>query len=96
MAKRNTYSPDFKVQVVEEYLSSKTSYRALTKKYNIPDTKSIREWIKKYNEFGKNYFYENHKVHPKKKQQVDFENMTLEEQNYYLLRELTILKKPKH
>ena len=52
MAKRNTYSPDFKVQVVEEYLSSKTSYRALTKKYNIPDTKSIREWIKKYNEFG--------------------------------------------
>ena len=95
MSKRNTYSPDLKVQVAEEYLDGNTSYRILIKKYDIPDTKTVREWVKLYNKFGKDYFYETHRKHSKKLEDIDFEDMTIEEQNYYLMRENAILKKAK-
>ncbi|KMO89246.1 transposase, partial [Lacticaseibacillus rhamnosus] len=40
------YSSEFKVKVVQEYLSGRVSYNSLCTKYSIPSTKPVREWVK--------------------------------------------------
>ena len=47
--KRKKYSPEVKVQVVEEYKAGKGSLRSICKKYGIKDHKTLREWISCYN-----------------------------------------------
>ena len=47
--KRKKYSPEVKVQVVEEYKAGKGSLRSICKKYGIKDKKTLREWIMWYN-----------------------------------------------
>ena len=47
--KRKKYSPEVKVQVVEEYKAGKGSLRSICKKYGIKDHKTLREWILCYN-----------------------------------------------
>ncbi len=44
-----SYSKEFKIMVVNEYLSGKSSLRDLMIKYNIPAKITIQRWIKKYN-----------------------------------------------
>lgn len=44
-----SYSREFKMTVVNEYLSGKSSLRDLMVKYNIPANITIHRWIKKYN-----------------------------------------------
>ena len=46
------YSFEFKKQIVLEYLSGKGSSNSLAKKYQIPQGKLVRTWIKNYNELG--------------------------------------------
>lgn len=46
------YSLEFKLQVVTEYLNGEGSYRIIAKKYNIPDTKPIRDWVSIYETLG--------------------------------------------
>lgn len=46
------YSLEFKLQVVTDYQAGKGSYKILAEKYNIPDIKSIREWVSVYEAFG--------------------------------------------
>lgn len=40
------YSSEFKVQVVQEYLSGRVSYNTLCAKYSIPSGKPVRGWVK--------------------------------------------------
>ena len=40
------YSSEFKVQVVQEYLSGRVSYPTLCAKYSIPSMTPIRRWVK--------------------------------------------------
>ena len=47
--KRKKYSPEVKVQVVEEYKAGIGSLRSICKKYGIKDHKTLREWISCYN-----------------------------------------------
>jgi len=47
--KNNSYTPDFKRMVVEEYLASKKSLQDLCFKYKIPRHKQLSDWIKVYN-----------------------------------------------
>ena len=47
--KRKKYSPEVKVQVVEDYKAGKGSLRSICKKYGIKDHKTLREWISCYN-----------------------------------------------
>ncbi len=43
------YSPDLKLQAVQDYLSGSGSYRQIIDKYKIASDKQLRNWIKKYN-----------------------------------------------
>ena len=47
------YSYEFKLKVVQEYLSGKGNYDYLAKKYNIPSSTPLKEWVASYKEFGK-------------------------------------------
>ncbi len=46
------YSYEFKKQIVNEYLSGKSGSIELAKKYGIPQSKMVRNWISCYREFG--------------------------------------------
>jgi transposase len=43
------YSKELKIQAVKDYLSGDFSLREVTRKYEIPSTSTLRQWIKKYN-----------------------------------------------
>ncbi len=96
-SKFNTYSYEFKVQVVEDYLSGKSGgLSAITKKYHLKSHTQIRNWVKKYKEdifsLGMETRGKNSTGRPKS---VKLDEMTLEEQNQYLRMENDILKKLK-
>lgn len=44
-----SYSSEFKIRCVEEFLSGKGSLEYITSKYNISSDSVLRRWIKKYN-----------------------------------------------
>lgn len=46
--RNNSYSLKFKVQICQEYLSGKGSYRDLAVKYGISSHAIVRQWVKKY------------------------------------------------
>ena len=46
------YSYEFKKQIVDAYNNGEGSYSFLADKFGLSDTKSIREWVAKYNSFG--------------------------------------------
>ena len=46
------YSYEVKKKIVIEYLNGEGGYRYLAKKYNIPDKKTIRVWVKAYKKLG--------------------------------------------
>ena len=45
----NSYTKEFKMQLVQEYFSGQGSLRDLCLKYNIPSNYTLRKWIKMYN-----------------------------------------------
>ncbi|HEX3040334.1 MAG TPA: transposase [Caproiciproducens sp.] len=51
MSKRGNkkYSKEFKLEVVQEYLTGKGSQREICKKYEIPAKRTLERWIKWYN-----------------------------------------------
>ena len=44
-----SYSKEFKMAIINEYLAGGTSYELLSVKYNIPSNKVVRKWVSKYN-----------------------------------------------
>ena len=48
------YSPEFKLNIVNEYLQGNLGYDSLAKKYGIPHRKQIWTWVWKYKHSGKN------------------------------------------
>ena len=50
--RNHEYSPELKLQAVQEYLSGKGSLAELSKKYGLRDKKELRSWIKVYNVHG--------------------------------------------
>jgi len=47
--RNNSYSSDFKIEVIKAYLNGEGSYRDLARKYQIPSKETIRIWVSKYN-----------------------------------------------
>ena len=45
----SSYSKEFKLTVIEEYIAGSGSIRNLCMKYKIPSTHTLRQWIKCYN-----------------------------------------------
>ena len=46
------YSPELKLQAVQDYLSEKGSLIEISKKYGLRDKKQLRNWLKVYNAHG--------------------------------------------
>lgn len=105
--KRKTYSKEFKLMVVEDYLSGKSGgIMQIAKKYAIPKAYMVTLWTRKYNEKGPDSLGENRgkakckrKGRPKKNMSDKEKIKYLEAENAYL-REIVkkrenILKKKK-
>jgi len=52
MKKRKQYSPEFKLQVVKDYLNSPKSFNDITNEYSIPSSNTVHKWVKKYIDSG--------------------------------------------
>ena len=50
--RNHAYSPELKLQAVQEYLSGKGSQAELSKKYGLRDRRQLRNWLKVYNAHG--------------------------------------------
>ena len=44
-----SYSKEFKLKIVQEYIDGKGSFKFLSLKYNIPSDRVVRNWVKRYN-----------------------------------------------
>ena len=49
---RKQYSPEFKLQVVKDYLNSEKSLNDIANEYSISSNKSVHGWVKKYVDSG--------------------------------------------
>lgn len=47
--KNKVYSPELKLQAVQDYLAGKGSQQEICRKYDISDRKRLRDWISCYN-----------------------------------------------
>lgn len=105
--KRKTYSKEFKIMVVEDYLSGKNGgIVQIAKKYSIPKEYMVTLWTRKYQSAGPDSLGENRgkakgirKGRPKKNLSIEEKLRYLEVENAYL-REIVkerenILKKKK-
>ena len=50
--RKHIYSPELKLQAVQEYLSGKGNQAELSKKYGLRDRRQLRNWLKVYNAHG--------------------------------------------
>ena len=50
--REHIYSPELKLQAVQEYLSGTGSQAELSKKYGLRDRRQLRNWLKVYNAHG--------------------------------------------
>ena len=50
--REHIYSPELKLQAVQEYLSGKGSQAELSKKYGLRDRRQLRNWMKVYHAHG--------------------------------------------
>ena len=50
--RNHAYSPELKLQAVQEYLFGKGSQAELSKKYGLRDRRQLRNWLKVYNAHG--------------------------------------------
>lgn len=46
------YSEEFKLQVVQEYLTGPSGFKTLAKKHGMPDASPLKQWMKSFQEFG--------------------------------------------
>lgn len=58
-----TYSQEFKLKVVKEYLDGKGSYSSLSKKYEISHS-AVSAWVKKYNMKGEDALKNGNSITP--------------------------------
>ncbi|MED5103503.1 transposase [Niallia circulans] len=40
------YSEEFKIKIVTEYLNGNLGYKTIARKYNIPNLKPLKNWLK--------------------------------------------------
>ena len=50
--KNNSYSNEFKLQVVQSYLNSEDSYVTTAEKFSIRSKTQVERWVQKYKEVG--------------------------------------------
>ena len=60
--KNKKYSPEYKIKCVKEVLEDHKSQKEITRKYELKTDRTIRRWIRNYQEHGESYFDEEHRV----------------------------------
>jgi len=70
----NTYSKEFKLMVVKEYLANNGSLDYLANKYHIPSYETLRRWVLKYNRHEEIKSYDHDRsVYKMKSRKVNYE-----------------------
>lgn len=93
----NKYSTEFKLKVVEKYLSIQSGgVNSIAKKHGLKSPTQLRNWIKKYR-IDPQLLAEDNRGRKSKgrRKKIKLDEMSLEEQNAYLRMENDILKKAK-
>ncbi|MGX5373571.1 transposase [Bacillus cereus] len=49
----NTYSNEIKLSAIQRYLNGEGSYGMIAEKYQIRSSTQLKNWVKKYKEYGK-------------------------------------------
>ena len=93
MRKNRRYTPEFKIQCVNDVLSGRKSQEEICRENRMTKTNLIR-WIKNYQEHGEEYFYQEHRgstgnpyaaLHTKKNlselERLELENLKLRIEN---------------
>ena len=107
--KKNNYSLDFKLNLVNLYLTGEMSYQSLANEFKINNPSMIARWVKEFREEGieglkskkrgsplnmqKTDNHKNRKNKNSKTKEEVSELEKLREENYYLQMEVEILKK---
>jgi transposase-like protein len=101
-SKFNRYSPEFKIKVVEAYLSGEFGGSKKTANYfGLPSKDRVMKWVKRYKESGpQSSFVETRgratkvdNINKGRLKKVNLDEMTKDEQIAYLKMENDILKK---
>ena len=94
------YSPELKLKVVEEYLSSQGSSGFIADKYALSSGRRVLIWVKQYKRHGEKYFYTETRgkttkaENPKKGRPKKYEKiLSTEEKIKFLEMENSVLKK---
>ncbi|WP_208590936.1 transposase [Gracilibacillus suaedae] len=69
------YSEEFKIKLVNEYLYGSLGYNSLSKKYNMPSSTPLKNWVNAYKAQGKKLSRE---------EELERENELLRLENAYL------------
>ena len=96
-SKFNKYTYEFKVMVVEDYLSGESGgIDTITKKYNLKSNSQVRNWLKKYKK-GITLLLQGirDRTSTGRPRTIKLNDMSVEEQNRYFKMENGILKKLK-
>ena len=99
--KRKTYSKEFKIKVVKDYLSGKSGgIHQIAKKYGIAKGYTVSLWAREYEKRGENAFEKIYRRKLPKRELTDKEKIEyLESENAYLRKlveeQENILKKKK-
>ena len=77
MPKNNSYTREFKINAVEEYLSGNGSLEEICNKYQIPSDYTLRQWIAKYNDLKE---LEDYKPRPEVYTKMAYRKKTTQEE----------------
>ncbi|WP_156009002.1 transposase [Streptococcus ruminantium] len=98
MAKKGSkftkYPPEFKIQVVEDYLSGKSGgMDSIVKKYGLKSNNQVLTWTRKYRENPQLLHQDLRGAKSTgRPKSINLDEMTIEEQNAFLRMENAILK----
>jgi transposase-like protein len=83
--KKKSYSAEFKINAIEEYIKTGKSQEKICEDLNITSTSSFGRWVIQYNEKGPDSFYEEKKTRRKAaKEDTDDELIRLRAENEIL------------
>lgn len=86
--KTNFFTPEFKLEVIQEYLSSDLSQRDLIKKYNLSGGSQLTQWMRKFGFTTPNSQRESKPLNMPKQKEKTLRELELEAQNEELQKQL--------
>lgn len=94
MGKATKFTPEYKKEIIKLITEQKKKYSEVSKSIGVSDT-TLREWVKKYSEYGKDAFPGRGNLRPDDKEIRDLKNKIkdLEMENAILKKAMTIFSR---